>query len=53
MVGFGAEIAFLLVFPVYMEGAFGEWQAHLTRVPGPPAAGVRLDGAWPELSCFS
>jgi uncharacterized membrane protein len=27
LVGFGAEIAFLLVFPIYMEGAFTEWQA--------------------------
>jgi hypothetical protein len=27
LVGFGAEIAFLLFFPVYMEGAFNEWQA--------------------------
>jgi hypothetical protein len=27
MVGFGAEIAFLLFFPVYMEGTFSEWQA--------------------------
>jgi FtsH-binding integral membrane protein len=27
LVGFAAEIAFLLVFPVYMEGAFSEWQA--------------------------
>ena len=26
-VGFGAEIAFLLVFPVFMEGPFSEWQA--------------------------
>ncbi|HEY2168150.1 MAG TPA: hypothetical protein VGJ30_00880 [Candidatus Angelobacter sp.] len=27
LVGFGAEIAFLLVFPVFMEGQFTEWQA--------------------------
>jgi hypothetical protein len=27
LVGFGAEIAFLLVFPVLMEGQFTEWQA--------------------------
>jgi hypothetical protein len=27
LVGFAAEIAFLLVFPVFMEGQFAEWQA--------------------------
>jgi hypothetical protein len=34
LVGFGAEIAFLLIFPVFMENDFNEWQAaHPTATP--------------------
>jgi len=34
LVGFGAEIAFLLIFPVFMEKEFSEWQAtHPSAMP--------------------
>jgi hypothetical protein len=34
LVGFGAEIAFLLIFPVFMENEFSEWQAaHPSTIP--------------------
>jgi hypothetical protein len=34
LVGFGAEIAFLLIFPVFMENEFSEWQAaHPSAIP--------------------
>ena len=34
LVGFGAEIAFLLIFPVFMEKEFSEWQAtHPSTAP--------------------
>jgi len=34
LVGFGAEIAFLLIFPVFMENEFSEWQgAHPSATP--------------------
>jgi preprotein translocase subunit SecG len=34
LVGFGAEIAFLLIFPVFMENEFSEWQgAHPSAMP--------------------
>jgi hypothetical protein len=37
LVGFGAEIAFLLVFPVFMENEFNEWQA--SRPSAAPSKG--------------
>jgi hypothetical protein len=37
LVGFGAEIAFLLIFPVFVEKEFGEWQA--THPSASPANG--------------
>ena len=50
-VGIAAEIAFLLIFPVFMEYAFSEWQAaHPSAIP--LMAGRRSDGAWSELQCL-
>jgi hypothetical protein len=48
LVGFGAEIAFLLIFPVFMEHEFTEWQAtHPSAIPsnGWKAIGWGLLGA--------
>jgi hypothetical protein len=48
LVGFGAEIAFLLIFPVFMENAFTEWEAsHPTAKPssGWNAVGWGLAGS--------
>lgn len=42
LVGLGAEIAFLLFFPVYMEKEFDEWQA--THAGINPANGWRALG---------
>jgi uncharacterized membrane protein len=34
LIGFGAEIAFLLIFPIFMEHEFSEWQAtHPSATP--------------------
>jgi hypothetical protein len=34
LVGLGAEIAFLLIFPIFMENEFSKWQAaHPSAVP--------------------
>ena len=48
LVGFGAEIAFLLIFPAFMEKEFGDWQAtHANATPsnGWNAIGWGLVGA--------
>lgn len=37
LVGFGAEIAFVLIFPAFMEKQFNEWQA--THPSVPPSSG--------------
>jgi hypothetical protein len=37
LIGFGAEIAFVLIFPAFMEKQFNEWQA--THEGVPPANG--------------
>jgi len=42
LVGLGAEIAFLLIFPVLMENQFNEWQA--ARPDVPPYSGWRSIG---------
>lgn len=42
LVGFGTEIAFLLFFPVLMEGEFNEWQA--THPDASPSNGWRAIG---------
>lgn len=55
LVGFGAEIAFLLIFPVFMENEFSEWQAaHPNATPsnGWKAIGWGLVGTAVLLMIF-
>jgi hypothetical protein len=55
LVGLGAEIAFLLIFPVFMEKEFSEWQAtHSSATPsnGWNAMGWGLVGTVLVLAIF-